>query len=170
MHFRNTSALLALALLSVSSLALADTKIMIVRTDDMMRESPLVKAAQAKMKALFEKRGADLDVQIKQFQTDGEAFQRDNAIMTLDQKAKRQKELQTREVDIGLAQRKLQEDAAKQNQELLEDMNDKFRSVIEQVAKEKGADIVLQNPVYAVPAVDITGDVVKRLSSGAGGK
>ena len=42
----------------------------------------------------------------------------------------------------------------------------KIRDVISSVAKEKGADLVVQDAIVITPTADITADVLKRLNGG----
>ena len=160
---RTRTALIALGLLASAQVAHAEIKIIVVRSADVVRESPQFKAAETKMKAEFEKRKNDLEAQAKAFSDDLKTYQRDGDTMTPDQRAKKEKDLNARQVDIQFAQRKFQEDLANRDRELTQDMMNKIKDVITQVAKEKNADLVLQDPIYSSPAVDVTADVLKRL-------
>lgn len=166
---RTRIALLALALVSVAATAQADTKILSVRLGEVVRESAQYKAAEAKMKAEFEKRRADIESQGRALNEDAKAYQRDADTLSADQRLKKEKELKSRESDLGFAQRKFQEDLQNRDRELTQDMMGKIRDVINQVAKEKGADLVVQDAIVITPTVDITADVLRRLNS-AGGK
>ncbi|TAJ52425.1 MAG: OmpH family outer membrane protein [Nevskiaceae bacterium] len=165
---RTRIAFAALALLAVATSAQAETKILVVRSADVVRDSVQFKAAEAKMKAEFEKRRADIEAQGKAFGDDVKAYQRDADTMSADQRAKKEKDLNARQVDLNFAQRKFQEDLQNRDRELTQDMMAKIKDVIAQVAKEKGADLIVQDPVFASPAVDVTADVLKRLNAGAG--
>ncbi|MBI3171903.1 MAG: OmpH family outer membrane protein, partial [Hydrocarboniphaga effusa] len=61
--------------------------------------------------------------------------------------------------------RQMSEQVQAREQELRRELQAKFAKAIEEVAKEKGIELVLQDPVYAAPAIDITDEVLKRLSS-----
>jgi len=157
----------AAVLLFASAPVLADQKIGVVRSADLIQNSPQYKAAEQKMKGEFDKRKADLDAQGKQFADDVQKFQRDADTMTPDQKAKMAKDLDSRKVDLGYAQQKFQEDLQARDRELFQGMMSKIKDVIFQVAKEKGYDVVLQDPVYSNPSIDITDEVLKRLTAQA---
>jgi len=166
---RIRSALVALALFSAAAAAQADTKILTVRFGEVVRDSAPYKAAETKMKAEFEKRRADLEAQGKSLADDYKAYQRDADTLSADQRLKKEKDLKSRESDINFAQRKFQEDLQNRDRELTQDLVGKVRDVITQVAKEKGADLIIQDAIYASPAADITAEVLKRLNA-AGGK
>jgi outer membrane protein len=165
---RTRTALVALALFAAATAAQAETKILVVRSADVVRDSVQFKAAEAKMKAEFEKRRADIESQGKAFGDDVKNYQRDADTMSADQRAKKEKDLNARQVDLNFAQRKFQEDLQNRDRELTQDMMAKIKDVIAQVAKEKGADLIVQDPVFASPAVDVTADVLKRLNASAG--
>jgi outer membrane protein len=44
-------------------------------------------------------------------------------------------------------------------------MMTKIREVVYKVAQEKGVEVVIQDPVYAAPGIDITDEVLKRLQA-----
>ncbi len=163
---RNRVLFAALALFAAATAAQAETKIVVVRSADVVRDSNQFKAAESKMKAEFEKRKTDLETQGKAFGDDVKNYQRDADTMSADQRAKKEKDLNARQVDLNFAQKKFQEDLANRDRELTTDMMGKIKDVITAVAKEKGADIVVQDPVYSSATVDITADVLKRLNAG----
>jgi outer membrane protein len=85
--------------------------------------------------------------------------------MAPDARAKMEKDLNTRQVDLNYAQKKFQEDLGNRDRELTQDLMGKIKSVIDTIAKEKGYDMVMQDPVYVNPANDITDEVLKRLAA-----
>ena len=160
----------ATALMAGAATAQADAKIVVVRSSDVVRDSVQYKAAENKMKAEFEKRKNDLEAQAKSFADDVKVYQRDADSLSPDQRAKKEKDLNARQVHLNFAQRKFQEDLQNRDRELTQDMMNKIKDVITAVAKEKGATLVVQDPVYADVSIDITADVLKKLNAGAGGK
>jgi outer membrane protein len=158
-------AVLAIGLMAAAA-AQAEVKIAVVRSADVVRDSVQYKAAENKMKAEFEKRKNDLEAQGKTFAEDVKNYQRDADTLSPDQRAKKEKDLNARQVDINFAQRKFQEDLQNRDRELTQDMMAKIKDVITAVAKEKGATLVVQDPVYSDASVDITADVLKKLNAG----
>ncbi|MGH8455707.1 MAG: OmpH family outer membrane protein [Stenotrophobium sp.] len=159
------------ASLLMSGAAMADIKIATIRAADLVQQSPQYKAGADKIKAEFEARRNTLEADIKKFQDDAKKFQKEGDLMSASDKAKTEKDLGARQVDLAYRQKQFQEDFQNRDQQLTTDMMGKIKAVIEQVAKEKGIDAVLQDPVYATPAVDITEEVLKRLqASGAASK
>ncbi len=163
-------AIAALALTTVVATAhaqaLAAPKIAVVRSADVVRDSSQFKTAETKMKAEFEKRKNDLEAQAKTFGDDVKNYQRDADSLSADQRAKKEKDLNARQVDIQFAQRKFQEDLQNRDRELTQDMMSKIKTVIVAISKEKGITLVVQDPVYSDDSIDITADVLKRLNAG----
>jgi outer membrane protein len=168
MRIRIAAAVLALAAATAVHAQALSPKIAVVRSGDVVKDSAQFKAAESKMKAEFEKRKNDLEAQAKAFGDDVKAYQRDGDSMSADQRAKKEKDLNARQVDIQFAQRKFQEDLSNRDRELTQDMMGKIKNVILAVAKERGITLVVQDPVFADDSIDITAEVLKRLNAGGG--
>lgn len=170
------SRIAAAALVAMLSLgagaAMAETKIAVIRGPDLMRSSSLEKDANAKLSAEFGKRRSDLEAQQQKFQDDVAKYQRDHDTMSPDQQGKTEKDLNGRKIDIGHAAQQLQQDLDNRKMQLTMDIQNRVQAAVQQVAKEKGYDLVIDNAIYAAPGLDITDEVVKRLGQtpAAGGK
>ena len=90
--------------------------------------------------------------------------------MSTADRAKSEKDLTARQVYLQYKQRQFQEDFKTRDQPLTTEMMNKIKTVIEAVARWRGVDAVLQDPVFSTPAVDITDDVLKRLQAGSAAK
>ncbi|GAC1623022.1 MAG: OmpH family outer membrane protein [Nevskia sp.] len=160
----------ALTFAALPGSALADTKIAVVRFDDAVRASPQYKAADQKMTSEFSKRKTDLEAQQKSFEDDVKKYQRDGATLGPDQRAKTEKDLSVRQLDLQQAARKFQEDQQARTRDLTNEVVSKVRDAVVALAKEKGYDLVVPEPVYSTPALDVTDEVLKRLGGAAAGK
>jgi outer membrane protein len=165
MPLARVSLFLALAAAAVAAPAGADTKIASIRSPDLLRDAPQIKSANEKMKTEFEGKQKGLEGEGKKLEEDIKKFQREADTMTSQQRADTEKALQTRKIDFDLKQRQLQEQVQQREQELRKDLSGKFAKAIEEVAKEKGLDLVVQDPVFATATIDITDEVLKRLSA-----
>jgi outer membrane protein len=155
----------AAAALLFAGTAAAEIKIATIRATELVAQSPQFKAGADKMKAEFDRRKSDLEADGKKFQDDVKKYQKEGDAMSTADRAKTEKDLQSRQVDLQYKQRQFQEDLQSRDRQLTTDMTNKIKTVIEVVAKEKGIDLVLQDPVYASPTVDITADVLKKLQA-----
>lgn len=160
-----TTTALFTALVMAPATVLAQGKIGAIRTADIVLQSPQFKAGAERMKAEFERRQNDLQANAKKFQEDVEKFQREADFMANDARANREKDLNSRRIDLGLQQRQLQEDMQNRDRELTQQMRDRINDVIVEVAKELKYDLVVQDPAYAADAMDITDEVLKRLKA-----
>lgn len=162
--------LLSVALLGsalAAAPAAAQSKIGAIRTGVILRDAPQIKAADGKLKAEFATREKDLEAEGKKIQDDYKKFQREADTMTASQRASAEKDLTTRKIDFDAKQRTFGEHAQQRNAELRRDVFDQVNKAINEVAKERGFDIVVQDPAFVAPGVDITDDVMKRLGAAA---
>ncbi len=158
---------LAAALFAVSAVAQADAKIAAVRME-VMQSSPQIKALQNQMQGEIDKRRATLEAQQKQFGDDVQKYQRDGATMSMEQRDKTEKDLNTRKAQLEYDQRKAQDELQARGQELQAAAVNKIRDVIYQVAKEKGYDLVVTDALVINPTADITDEVMKRMAAQGG--
>jgi outer membrane protein len=155
----------ATAVLLAAAPAFADLKIAVVRSPYLLENAPQAKASEQKLHSVFDKRSADFETAAKQFNDDKQKFQLDADTLSATQKAAKQKDLESRASVLSDAQQKMQEDYQTLSRELQQSTSLAIRDAIEQVAKEKGYDLVVSDPVYAKPAFDITDDVLHRLTA-----
>lgn len=170
---RNTSkiaAALAVAatLIATAMPAQAELKIITIRAAELVQASPQFKTGQQAMKTEFERRKNDLETEAKKLADDVNRFKKEADVMSGEARAKAEKELQTRKIDFEYKQRQFGEDFQKRDRELSEKLMNNIKEIVIQVAKEQNASLVLQDPVYAAPGIDVTDVVIKRLQSGAG--
>lgn len=158
-------------LLLVAAPASAELKIVTIRAGELVQASPLFKSGQASIKAEFERRKGELETEARKLADDAKKFQREADVLSSDARAKAEKDLGTRKIDFEYKQRQFQEDFQKRDRDLSEKLMSSIKQVVVEIAKEQGADLVLQDPVYAAPGIDVTDQVVKRLqASGAPAK
>lgn len=163
---RHLNILLGATLLAtITAAAAAEPKIASVRVDEVILQSATFKAARDKFNGEFEKRKGDLENDIKKFQEDAKKYDRDKEIMSPDERAKKEKDLTSRQVDLQYAQQKFNEDASSRDRDLQKDLVGKLKDAIDAVAKEKGLDLILRDPLYATASIDITDEVLKRMQT-----
>jgi outer membrane protein len=142
-------------------------KIVVINRADILRFSKVGQDIQRQMQAAATQAKADLSGQAKSIQAEERNLQQQVAILAPDVKAKRLAAFQARAQSLqGAAQRK--DDQLKaafaQGQKAMEDA---LGPILQQVVKERGANIVLdkQAVVFATQGqFDITTDVINRLN------
>lgn len=155
----------AVFMLGAAAPAQAELKIVTIRAAEIVAASPQFKASQTSMKAEFEKRNDELESEARKFADDTQKFRREADVMSSDARAKAEKDLQTRRIDLDYKQRQFREDFQKRDRELSEKLMNNIKQVVVEVAQTKGADLVLQDPVYAAAGIDVTDEVIKRLQA-----
>ncbi len=145
--------------------ASAQAKIVSIRSNELLQQSPQFKASQDKMKQEFERRANDLEAETKKFAEDARAFQREAELLSSADRARKEKDLNTRKIDLEYKARQFQEERTNRERQLFAEMMGKIKGVIDQVAKEQSVSMVVENPVYSDPSLDITDEVLKRLQA-----
>ncbi len=131
------------------------------------------KASTAKVNALRDKKLQELQGRNKQL----EAAQAkvNQGVLSEDARAAAQKEVDRLNVEIQRAQQDAETEMNELQQQLQLDFQRKLSPVIQQVATEKGLQLLLSRAdagiVWAEPGIDLTAEVIKRFdSAGAGAK
>ena len=155
----------ALAALLAAAPAAAETKIAVISTQALLRDAPQIKSADTRLKAEFEKRERDLQAEDKKFQEDYKKAQREADAMSPPQRAAAEKDLFNRRSDLDLKKRQFSEQAQARNAEYQREVLEKINRAIDEVAREKGLDLVVRDPAFAAAGLDITPDVLKKLAT-----
>ncbi|WP_348675557.1 OmpH family outer membrane protein [uncultured Abyssibacter sp.] len=145
--------------------AMAEIRIATIQSQRLIKESPQYKKMEAQMKADFERRAKELEQDGKSLSEDLQEFKRNADVMSAAERARTEKDLNTRRIDFNYAERKFREDVAAREKELAQTLMNQISEVIEAVAKEGSYDLVLQDPVFASEAVDVTAKVLARLEA-----
>lgn len=140
-------------------------KIASIRSNELLQQSPQFKVSQEKMKQEFERRANDLEAEAKALGEDIKIFQREAELLSSADRARKEKDLNTRKIDFEYKTRQFQEERQTRERQLFAEMMGKIKGVIEAVAKEQGVTMVIENPVYAIDEFDITAEVLKRLQA-----
>jgi outer membrane protein len=129
------------------------------------------KASTSKVKALQEKKLAELNVKNKQV----EAAQAkvNQSVLSEEVRAGAQKEVEKLNVEI----QRMQQDAEAEMQDLQQQLQLEFQRklspIIQQVAVEKGLQVLLSRTdagiVWAEPGIDLTAEVIRRFDAAAAG-
>lgn len=165
---RKLAIISTLMLAAFSLPASAELKIGTVRSAELADKAPQFKALQDKLKNEFERRQNDIEAEAKKLNDDGRNFQKEADTLTAADRAKREKDLTTRRIDIESKGRQIQEDFNKRRQELFIQTMGGIKTVIDAVAKDRSLDLIIDNPVFAKPELDVTAEVLKRLQASGG--
>ena len=145
--------------------AAAEVKIGVIDMQQLRRAAPQIQAADAKLKAEFQKREDDLRAEGKKLEDDIRKFQREADTLSLQQRTSTQNDLNTRRTNFDIKQREFGEQFQVRNNELQREVLGKMKRAVDEVAKEKALDVILQDPVYADAALDVTPAVLAKLQT-----
>ncbi len=136
-----------------------------VSLDRILRDSVPAKAAQAKLDAEFSTRQKELADTAARLKPLYDYLEKNAAVISDSERARRQKELADQDKDFQRRQREFNEDVNQRKNEELATVVEKANRVIKQIAEAEKYDMIFQEAVYINPRVDITDKVLKVLNS-----
>jgi outer membrane protein len=149
-----------------NSAAAASSFIGVVNVPLIMNDIPQAAASKEKLQKQFGPRAAEL----QKLETDGKALQQQLPTLKGDQQVEAQRKLAQMQADYNLKARALQEDQGKavHNEEMK--LGRLVQEAIDNIAKERGLQLVIRGEAvaYATRAVDISDEVISRVSKQAG--
>ena len=144
------------------------SKIAILNPDTVMSESQAGKAVQAQLKALTDKRTAEL----QNMQTSLQALQNKKttqaSIMSPAAMTQLDKDIDKMNLDMQYKQQTAQKEIQDLQSELFDELANKMQPVLEAYAKEKGLHVVLDpraGVTWAAAGMDISAEIVRRLDA-----
>ncbi|NQW70442.1 MAG: OmpH family outer membrane protein [Betaproteobacteria bacterium] len=140
-------------------------RIGVINVDKVLNESNLAKQSNAKLEKEFSKRQNDLRDIAQKIKVAAEKLDRDAAVMAEPERIRRQRELGDQDRELQRKQREYSEDLNMRNLEERSKLIEKTNIALKQIAEQRKFDLVIQDPVYATPKVDITDDIIKALNS-----
>lgn len=173
MKLRQSTKWIQYSLVAVSSLfalsqALAQdagTRVAAVNVEKVFNESNMAKASQTKLENEFVKRQNDIRSSAEKIKAAAEKLDRDSAVMSEADRVRRQRELADQDRELQRKQREYTEDLNQRNFEERAKIAEKANQALKQIAEQRKIDVIIQDPAYANPKVDVTDDVIKALNS-----
>ena len=141
-----------------------EVKIGFVNTERIFRDATPAKAAQQKIEQEFSSRDKNIAELAAKLKSMSEKLERDAAVLSESERARRQRELAEQDKDFQRKQREFREDLNQRRNEELSAILERANKVIKQIAETEKYDIIFQEAVYASPRIDITDKVLKVLN------
>jgi len=148
----------------IPSVALSDTKIGFVNIAKLMEDAPQVKSATKKMEGEFAPREKELVALQKEIKTLEDKLARDGAMMSESERGKKERDIISMQRELKRAQEEFREDLNIRRNEEMGTLQRKLFDAVVAVAKEQKFDLIVESAVYASDKVDVTNEVLKRLS------
>ena len=137
-------------------------------------ESAEGKAGVARLQALEEKQSREIAAKNKVLQSQQQALEQNSAVLSADARARQTREVERFRVDVQRFIEEAQAEFVGTQREIESAFLTKLRPAVEQVAKAKQLQLVVNldadSVVWADAAIDITPDVVKQLAVAAPSK
>ena len=167
MYYQTMKPLVFIFILFFSNLCFSADSIKIgyVKVEEVIQNASISKTAEKKLRKEFAKKDAELKKLTTELKKKVEIFDRDQAILSNEEKKKVQRDLADMERDLRRKNRETKEDLNQRRSEELAAVIEKARAVIKKIAEKEKFDLIVENAVYAAPTINITDKVIKALNA-----
>mgnify|MGYP003572570146 FL=1 len=146
--------------------AMAESKVGVVNTVQLMEEAPQAKAAQSNIETEFAPREKELVSLQKNVRKLEEKLARDGAVMSEKESSKLERDILSKRRDLKRSQEEFRDDLNIRKNEVLSKLQRQMYEATVSLAKEKKYDVILgQGVVYSSENVDVTGMVLEKLKA-----
>jgi len=150
----------------LSASAYAELKAAFINSAIILQEAPQAKEASESMQKEFKDREQALRDLADEIKKSEENWQKDSAIMSAEQKKKKENELLEKKRKLRFDAQSLKEDVDLRRKQEIQKLRVSISKVINDYAKKKGYDLVFTEGVaYADDKVNITNDILKELGA-----
>jgi outer membrane protein len=148
-----------------SQCAFAETKIGFVDTVKLMEAAPQAKSAQSKIESEFSPREKELVSLQREIKEQEDKLSRDGAVMSESERTKLERDILAKRRDLKRAQEEFRDDLNIRRNEVLAKLQKEMYEAVVALAKDEKYDLIFsQGVVYSSDKVDITEDVLKKLT------
>lgn len=141
------------------------SKIGVVNSERIFKESNIAKASQAKLQSDFAKREKDLRDEAQKIKSAAEKLDKDAAVMSDTDRVRKQRELADADRELQRKQREFTEDVNQRSFEERSKIAQKANQALKSVAERYKLELIVQEAAYVNPRIDVTDDVIKALNS-----
>ena len=164
------SGLLIVCAIAIPSTALAQApKIAYVNLQLALNEVEEGKKAKARLKKDFDKKQKQLDKSQKELQELKTTLESNAMMLSEDAKREKAMEFQKKMMELQQTYMNLQQELATAEAKATKDIFDKMGKIIEEIAKEKKYDLILESTesaiLYAREDMDLTSELIKRYNT-----
>jgi len=153
------------ALILFTGVARAELKIGFVDLAKLSENAPQIISAQGKIDAEFSSREKELVALQRKISKMEEELSTNGAVMSESERSGKEREILSKRRDLKRSQDEFRDDLNIRKNEILKQVNVEIGNVIEKFAKEEKYDLIIaQGVMYAGERVDITDQILKRLS------
>jgi outer membrane protein len=151
---------------SAADQSVGGIRVAVIDPNRIVEESPQYDAARNMLSEEVQEREAGLRQQQEEIDRLNAQLERDGALMSEDEIKRLRNDIRARTRRLRYAKAEVQEDFALRQTELRTTLVQQVEEVVEQVAKDKGIDLILsEGVVYFSRRVDISAEVIDRLKA-----
>ena len=154
-----------------SSVAAAGGKFAFINIQRVASESSEGKASTAKVQALNQQKVQQLNEMNKKLQADQQKLQTQSSVMSDAARGQLERDVERQQKEIQRFTQDAQDEVQNLQQDLQNGFQQKLLPIIQKVVSEHNVDILFSandaGIVWANPALDLTGDVIKRFDTSA---
>jgi outer membrane protein len=144
--------------------AYAELKAAFINSATILQEAPQAKAAVEAMKKEFKEREDALRAMAEEIKKEEKDLQKDGAIMSPEQKQKKENAVMEKKRKLRFDAQSLKEDVDLRRKQEIEKIRASISEVINKYSKKHGYDLVFtQGVAFAADKVNITQDILKEL-------
>jgi len=141
------------------------SRIGVVNSERIFKESNMAKASQAKLQAEFAKREKELRDDAQKIKTAAEKLDKDAAVMPDAERVRKQRELADADRELQRKQREFTDDVNQRSFEERSKIAQKANQALKVVAEQRKLDLIVQEAAYVSPKIEVTDDVIKALNN-----
>jgi outer membrane protein len=164
--------LASLVVLATAAPALADTKIGYINLQETLVETRAGKTAKKKLEAEKEEKQKQVNDKREKLKRDAEELEKQRGVLKTEALSKKERDQQEDYAALQQLFMQLQQDLAKQEAQLTREIFNQASSIIQDIAKRDGYQMIVEKNECAVlwadPTLDITKEVNRRLDAGEG--
>ncbi len=151
-------------LMGLTTAQASEIKIGVVSLGRVFQEAPQARATAKSLEKEFSPRKKKLQESEKKIKEKEERLLRDSAVMNETERRKSERELLAMKRELKRSQEEFREDLNIRQNEEFNKLQRIISRVIDELAKEKGFDLILgENVIFASSKIDITQEVLDRL-------
>lgn len=159
------SSLISVAVAADDAQKDSGSRIGVVSTERIFKESALAKASQAKLQSEFAKREKDLRDEAQKIKSAAEKLDKDAAVMSDTDRVRKQRDLAESDRELQRKQREFTDDVNQRSFEERSKIAQKANQALKQVAEQHKLDLIVQEAAYVNPKIDVTDEVIKALNN-----
>lgn len=157
--------ILITACLSIPSYSYGASKIGIVNMQRVMAESSFAKRMREDIERELKPQGKRLQSKVKQIAKSKDQFEKNAMAMSSSQRIETEQSIMNQLLEVKKLEAEFANTARSRDKQALQQMSDKVRAAIDQIAQQEGYDLILhaETVLYSKGATDLTDSLIQAI-------